>query len=174
MNIDEFIEKRRKLQKENTEFFNEIHNMINHTEAVEQKAQEQYGEGYQKGLDDAWEMMRGICLPPYEGGMEIDDIIECFGKLLLKDILRRNSASEAKAKYDAWKAKKEQEDEIRVGDVVTSPSGREYIVLHIIYNDDGINTFVVIDASYGLVLHFDDRYLTKTGKHYDLSWVKKG
>lgn len=124
-------------------------------------------EGYQKGLSDAWEMMRKICLSPYEGGMEIDELIECFGKVLLKDILRGNSASEAKAKFDAWKVKKGQ---IHVGDVVTSPSEREYIVLHI-SNDDGTKTFTVLEVSTGFVLHFKECYLAKTCKHYDLPWL---
>lgn len=172
MNTEEFKLTRKRLQRETGEFFNSIYNLIQHAEAVEQKAQKQYDEGYQKGLEDAWEMIRKIYLSPDEGGMEINEIFEYLGKGL-GDILRNNSASEAKAKYDAWKAKKEQEDEIRVGDVVTSPSAREYIVLHISYDDDGIKTFTVLEVSTGFVLHFKECFLEKTGKHYDLPWLQE-
>ena len=134
------------------------------TSHIEERERED-GDLYQKGLEDAWEMMRGICLPPYEGGMEIDDIIECFGKLLLKDILRRNSVSEAKAKFDAWKVKKEQ---IRVGDVVVSRNtGNEYIVLSELFN----NMVGLLCTSNYVPSILPKNFLTKTGKHYDFPWL---
>lgn len=126
------------------------------------------GDLYQKGLDDAWEMMKGVCLPPYEGGMELYEVIECFGKGLLKDILRNNSASEAKSKYDEWKEKKEHEEQIHVGDVVVSlTTGNEYIVLYKM--DD--KKFSAIKVSGGDTMIFRKEYVTKTGKHYDLPWL---
>ena len=136
--------------------------------ALDRKYCDGYDDGYQKGLSDAWEMMKGVCLPPYEGGMELYEVIECFGKGLLKDILRNNSASEAKAKYDEWKEKKEQ---IRVGDVVVSlTTGNEYIVLYEKY-DDGVVS--VIKPSDGTLLFRDKSLLKKTGKHYDLPWLQE-
>lgn len=140
------------------------------TSHIEERERED-GDLYQKGLEDVWEMMRGICLPPYEGGMEIDDIIECFGKLLLKDILRRNSVSEAKAKFDAWKAKKEHEEQIHVGDVVVSKNtGNEYLVLSELLND----MVGLLNTSNYVPSILPKKFLTKTGKHYDLPWVKNG
>lgn len=134
------------------------------TSHIEERERED-GDLYQKGLSDAWEMMKGVCLSPYEGGMEIDEVIECFGKVLLKDILRNNSASEAKEKYDAWKEKKEQ---IQVGDVVASlNTGNEYIVL---YKFDD-KKFSAVKVSGGDTIIFRKDYVTKTGKHYDLPWL---
>ena len=139
------------------------------TSHIEERERED-GDLYQKGLEDAWEMMRGICLPPYEGGMEIDDIIECFGKLLLKDILRRNSVSEAKAKFDAWKAKKEHEEQIHVGDVVVSKNtGNEYLVLSELLND----MVGLLNTSNYVPSILPKNFLTKTGKHYDLPWLQE-
>lgn len=139
------------------------------TSHIEERERED-GDLYQKGLEDAWDMMREICLPPYDGGMEIDEVIECFGKVLLKDIIRNNSATEAKAKFDAWKAKKEQDEQIREGDVVVSlTTGIEYIVL---YKFDD-KKFSACKARGGDTLIFRKEYVTKTGKHYDLPWLKQ-
>ena len=138
--------------------------------ALERKYCDGYDDGYQKGLDDAWEMMKGVCLPPYEGGMELYEVIECFGKGLLKDILRNNSASEAKSKYDEWKAKKEQEEQIHVGDVVVSKNtGNEYLVLSELLND----MVGLLNTSNYVPSILPKNFLTKTGKHYDLPWLQE-
>lgn len=118
---------------------------------------------YQKGLDDAWEMMKGVCLPPYEGGMELYEVIECFGKVLLKDILRNNSATEVKAKYDAWKAKKEQ---IQVGDVVETVYGN-YVILR----DSRNGFFLGMELQNNELNNLHENNFKKTGKHYDLPWL---
>lgn len=69
-------------------------------------------ELYQKGLNDAWEMARKIVVSPSEGdGMNIDDLVQCFGEFSYSKLLRL-PVSEVKEKYDAWKAKKEQDAEV--------------------------------------------------------------
>ena len=134
--------------------------------ALERKYCDGYDDGYQKGLDDAWEMARKIVISPSEGGMNIDDIVQCFGELSYAKLFR-SPASEVKEKYDAWKATKEQ---IQVGDVVVSrTTGNEYIILSELLN----NMFGLLDTSNYVPSILIKDILTKTGKHYDLPWLQE-
>lgn len=166
MNTEEFKLTRQRLQKENGEFFNKIYNLIQHAEAVDRKAQERYDEGYQKGLDDAWELARKLLFTEANGGMSLDEITECFGSEY--DIARslKMDVADAKAKYDAWKEKKEQEEQIHVGDVVDY-DGCEYVVIKELYDFYG-----VINPTNNCSRTIF-KNATKTGKHYDLPWLKK-
>lgn len=73
-------------------------------EALEKK----YDDGYQKGLEDAWELAGKVVLEYEDGGMPVLDSDECFEIGNYYKILKGLSAFEAKAKYEAWKAKKVQ------------------------------------------------------------------
>lgn len=169
MNTEEFKLTRQRLQKENGEFFNKIYNLIQHAEAVDRKAQERYDEGYQKGLDDAWELARKLLFTEANGGMSLDEITECFGSEY--DIARslHMDVADTKAKYDAWKAKKEQEDEIHVGDEVRWNHMYELMVVVKKVNDH----YGLIHLSDGSYDTSDGCHLVKTGKHYDLPWMEK-
>lgn len=73
--------------------------------------EEIYDEGYKAGLEEAWELARKVVLEYDDGGMTVSDSDECFEIGNYYKILKRLSASEAKAKYDAWKKKKKQDAE---------------------------------------------------------------
>lgn len=126
------------------------------------------GKLYQKGLEDAWEMMRDICFSPYEGGMESYELVECFGSGLVKDILRTNSASEAKAKYDAWKEKKKSA--VRVGDLIHTKRGDEDMVVTGISGSTPM--YHAVNIRYGTCTLLLRNEFVTTGKHYDLPWVE--
>jgi hypothetical protein len=173
MNTEEFKLTRRRFQKENSEFFNKIYNLIKHCEAVEQKSQKQYDDGYQKGFEDAWELARKIIISPSEGnGMNYDDIVQCFGEFSYAKLLR-SPAYEVKEKYDAWKEKKKQEeqedDEIHVGDEVRWNNMYEFMVVVKKVNDH----YGLIHLSDGSYDNSDGCHLVKTGKHYDLHWLQE-
>ena len=51
---------------------------------------------YQHGFEDAWDMLKNICL----GGRE--RLLRVFGTISITQIITDNTASEAKAKIDAW------------------------------------------------------------------------
>lgn len=123
MNTEEFKMASQRLQREHEEFLNNICDLIKHAKTVEQKAQEQYAEGYQKGLEDAWKL--------------------------------------------AGKVKKEQpQEKIKIGDVVDY-DGCEFVVIK------------ELDDFYGVINPTTNccrtifKNATKTGKHYDLPWLKK-
>ncbi len=120
---------------------------------------------YQKGLDDAWEMARKIVISPFDGGMNIDDLVQCFGELSYSRLFR-SPASEAKAKYDAWKEKKEQEEQIHVGDVVETVYGN-YVILR----DSGNGFFLGMELQNNELNNLHKNNFKKTGKHYDLPWL---
>ena len=172
MNTEEFKLTSQRLQTEQEEFVNNICNLIKQAETVEQKAQEQYYEGYQKGLDDAWELARKLLFTEANGGMSLDEITKCFGseygiaRSLQMDVV------DAKAKYDAWIAKeenKEQPDEIQVGDVVYWNTLYEKMIV-IKKVDDRYGLIHLSDGSFDTS---DGCYLLKTGEHYDLPWAKQ-
>ena len=132
-------------------------------------SEEIYNEVYKDGLNDAWELAGKVTLPPSQGGMTAEEILECFNVANEWCVLQ-SPVSVAKEMYDTWKTKKEQQkdDEIHVGDVVVSlTTGNEYIVLYKM--DD--KKFSAIKVSGGDTIIFRKEYVKKTGKHYDLPWL---
>ena len=172
MNTEELKLTSQRLQREQEEFLNNICHLIKQAETVEQKAQEQYAEGYQKGLEDAWELAGKVTLLPSEEGMTAEEILECFDVVNELYVLR-SPVSVAKAKYDAWKEKKKQEeqeeDEIKVGDVVYWNTFYEKMIVIKKVN----NHYGLIHLSDGSYDTSDGCYLIKTGEHYDLPWLKQ-
>jgi hypothetical protein len=140
------------------------------TSYIEEREREDsdlYRDLYQKGLEDAWKLAGKVTLPPSQEGMTAEEILECFDVVNEWYVLR-SPVSVAQEMYDTWKAKKEQEEQIHVGDVVVSlTTGNEYIVLYKI--DDG--EFSAIMVSGGDTIIFRKEYVKKTGKHYDLPWL---
>lgn len=127
---------------------------------------EKYDEnaGYEKGLSDAWEAAKKICLSPYDGGIEADVIKEIFG--MTHDIvMEKSTPQEAVDRLKEW----EEKHDIKVGDVVTFE------------NKNG--KFLVTECLDG-VLHCIDSEMTtyarkydevaKTGKRIDLSELLNG
>ena len=169
MNTEEFNQTNQRLQREQEEFFNNICHLIKQAETVEQKAQERYYEGYQKGLDTAWELARRITSPKSQGGMTTEEFWDCFQKPTILSVLN-TSASEALQDYKDWKAKEENKDQpqekIKIGDVVDY-DGCEYVVIK------------EFDDFYGVINPTTNcsrtifKNATKTGKHYDLPWQKQ-
>ena len=170
MNTEEFKLTSQRLQREQEEFANNICHLIKQAETVEQKAQEQYAEGYQKGLEDAWELAGKVTLLPSEEGMTAEEILECFNVVNELCVLR-SPVSVAKEMYDTWKAKKEQQkdDEIHVGDEVRWNHMYELMVVVKKVNDH----YGLIHLSDGSYDNSDGCHLVKTGKHYDLPWLKE-
>lgn len=158
--ITELRQQREELQKAIGAYMHELSNWDAHIEKIRR-------EGYQKGLEDAWELARRIKAHPEQGGMSLDELIECFGNVAEISVLKV-PVSEAKAKYDAWKAKKEQ-DEIKVGDVVYWNTLYEKMIV-IKKVDDRYGLIHLSDGSFDTS---DGCYLLKTGEHYDLPWLKE-
>lgn len=138
------------------------------TSNIEERERED-GDLYQKGLEDAWELAGKVTLPPSQEGMTAEEILECFD-VVNESYVLRSPVSVAQEMYDTWKAKKEQEEQIHVGDVVVSQdTGNEYLVLSELLN----NRVGVLDTSNYVPLILIKDILTKTGKHYDLPWLSE-
>ena len=129
-----------------------------------------YRDLYQKGLEDAWKLARKVILSPSEEGMTAEEILECFNVVNELCVLR-SPVSVAKEMYDTWKANKEQQkdDEIHVGDEVRWNHMYELMVVVKKVNDH----YGLIHLSDGSYDNSDGCHLVKTGKHYDLPWLKE-
>ena len=126
-------------------------------------AEEIYESGkramYQKGLKDAWEAARKICLEEDDGGMQISVIKDIFNVSYYRDALRDYSASECIEKIRAYEQDKE---EIKVGDEVNAPFGKAIVV-----NIDSVaeKIWLVYADGHGGFEYFKDAP-TKTGRHF--------
>lgn len=115
--------------------------------------------------EEAWKLAKMICLDRTETGFKETELAEIFGDNLTYHIMYENSPQQAKAKIEAWKAKKE----IKVGDEV------------VVCGDKGIVTSFGTDGDALHVLYFDgivnsyrrDKDVKKTGRHIDIDGVLK-
>ena len=115
---------------------------------------------YNEGAKDAWDFARSINYLGY------DDFVSCFGGKTEEQVYEL-SYSEVKAKYDAWKKRKE---EIRVGDVVVyadDPNKEKAIVLRL-YQPKQYKTLADILCEDGTVVKMVvAENLAWTGRHFD-------
>ena len=127
----------------------------------EQGFKDGYEEGkenrdYQKGLDDAWEIARKI--------IEYNES-ECkqvFGTVLWSHIICGLSASEAKAKIEAWEQKQKEADEIKVGDEVVWDDAK-YIVTAVL---EAYGEVSLVNSS-GESVYALTEQCNKTGRHFN-------
>lgn len=146
----------------------EAHNLGNelgYRNGVED-AKASYRQGYDEGLNDAWECFKKLVYPVKDGGFSTERLCEIFGTSLPSHIIRDFSPSEAVQEIKGYEEKQKQADaEISVGDEV-------YIINE---NDKSVVTNI-FNASHGpvaMLLSGDAKwidvglqYLNKTGKHY--------
>lgn len=121
------------------------------------------------GRDEAWEAARTIidfwfnvayCDPNKLA--QLLDIDAHIGDCVFEKFFEQFSASEAIEKIKAYEEKKQEKDEIRVGDEVTY------------HGDTGIVTSIISDDIYVLLndgcymVRTSEVYLIKTGRHFDV------
>ena len=112
-------------------------------------------KAYQRGLSDAWEAARKICLNDSDGGLTITEIAKIFDVSYYRDAMKKYSAHEAIEKIRQYEQEKE---EIKIGDEVITASGKAVVMgvgpVHFEYfNADG--------SGYDAV-----KYAKKTGRHF--------
>lgn len=120
---------------------------------------ESYIDGLKEGQNDAWEFVRELIHCNNGKGMQDDELQSCFGYELYSQVFKHLSYQEAKAKYDAWKKRK---DEIHVGDEVIW-GDRKGVVVKL--DGDGVN----IVWSDGSTVYMDKDDILKTGEFF--GWV---
>lgn len=122
---------------------------------------------YQRGLNEAWKAAGKIINPPIDGGLAVRDLTNIFGidyddpKKVLKDF-RGESAVKRIATYEA--KKKAEEEEIKVGDEVSTKMIRRGIVTRVNNCEGGAWCYVM--ESGGNSCSAPIRNLRKTGKHF--------
>jgi len=124
---------------------------------------------YEKGLSDAWEVAKKICINPECGGLSISDIKAIYNSGNHQDVMQDFSPQEAIDKLKAW----EEKQEIKVGDVVRYGRDRLLVVVTHVYKASKRFDGISADKGEG----FTDRELSdckKTGKHIDLTEIFKG
>lgn len=132
-----------------------------------QKDRESANEcGYQDGLKDAWKLAKKICSSEEYGGLGLDKLEEIFDGIDYDGVLdmKPQEVKEIIEKYE------NKESEICVGDevsmdgdilgVVTRPMvNKDRSMCHIMCNDGSTGTFQTEE-------------LSKTGRHFDLPYIK--
>jgi len=109
---------------------------------------------YERGLNDAWELVRRLRTTAPT------DIIEIFDKDTTFSVIEELSASEAIEKWKAW----EDKNEIKVGDEVVCRDGIKGIVVGISNNTEQIS---LLSNEYNVPQLLIKNHATKTGRHFD-------
>ncbi len=116
-------------------------------------------DGYQKGLNDAWDTARKILLSKKDGGLlEYDERKAVFGYGNYFLVLKKCSASEAIEKIRQYE---QEQEKIKVGNEVDGKCGRGIITK---ISDDGDHFNVMWEnGSTGYYMREDFK---KTGRHF--------
>lgn len=75
-------------------------------------------KAYNRGLNDAWEVIKKITKDDSVGGYSIEMMQELFGRTCVYDITHNYTPEEAIAKIREYEDKRKQDAEIKVGDEI--------------------------------------------------------
>ena len=155
---------------------------------VKDEYQRGYEEGYEEGYADGeldcrrerakytaerlYDALRFIYDSPDDGGIPYNDVLSIFEAVAMSTILQDFSAKEIIDKVEAYKEKKEQEEEeIRVGDVlkaiaeIDEDHALEYVVTYI---DADHKHYDCIGLDGAVYQDVDIQSMAKTGKRYEI------
>ena len=125
-------------------------------------------EAYNKGLEDAWELIKKITVNDYrKGGYDSEEVQRIFGTENLFYILKHHTPQEALAKLEAYE---KEQTEIKVGDVVQTHNAREYVVIAT-SEELPTNQPLLRNLHDNSVCFGTNKDLIKTGKHIDIQSV---
>ncbi len=161
-------------------------------EEVKKVVKDEYDRGYQEGYHDGivdykrsrvkytaerlYDALRFIWDDTENGGMPSKDVFSVFGTCNVYTFLKEYSAKEIIDKVEAYKEKKEQEEEeIQVGDVlkaiaeIDEDDALEYIVTYIDVDHKHYDCVCPDGAVYQDV---DIQAMAKTGKRYKIIFTE--
>ena len=136
----------------------------NNIEVCSKIAKDIQNEGYQRGLDDAWEAAKKIVLSPDEGGTSLPDLFAIFDNGSMQSVFRNYSASEAIAKLKDYKEKQKTKGKIEVGDEV-DVYGNKGIVTYMHEKED---VYCVMMRDGSASMNWKKYDIVKTGRHFDI------
>ena len=122
---------------------------------------------YNKGLNDAWELVKKIVLKAEKGGLNYNDFKNIFGVGDYVSVLEEFTPQEALAKLKAY-----EEAQIEVGDVVawTDFADDTFNGVVLDFKDNTDNEVVVFNEN-GCVDVWKIADCKKTGKHIDIQSI---
>lgn len=135
--------------------YGKVNTPFTDTEETEKKA-------YNRGLNDAWEVIKRITRDEGVGGYSIEMMWELFGQTCVYDITHNYTPEEAIAKIKEYEDKQKQDAKIKVGDEVTH-DGAKFIVLNI----DSQTSIYCLDIRGRTPIFASIHNLIKTGRHFD-------
>lgn len=122
-----------------------------------------FQDGYEHGLQEAWEAARRIEAVPEDGGWKPEQRKEIFGEYWpVTDIFNRFDVQEVLEKLKAW----DERNIITVGDEITEDGGLTYIITRI-YR--GCYDAICPDGAVYHDLDIADKH--KTGRHFDIKEI---
>lgn len=133
---------------------------------VEELQEREYNRGYEKGMEDCWEMVKKLYLSGY--GLAYSDLTKIFVDWDFETILTSNSAKEAKEKIDNYIKEK---SEFHVGDEVRRKDGSSIkgVIIRIKPGDYCPVYCVIFENAY--TGSYDENTVrfkfNKTGRHFD-------
>lgn len=134
------------------------------TEEAEKKA-------YNRGLNDAWEVIKKITKDDSVGGYSIEMMQELFGQTCVYDITHNYTPEEAIAKIREYEDKQKQDAEIKVGDeVITKYKDHAVAVRDTYYIGEDREPFTLVWFG----THMSScpvNELVKTGRHFPIAEV---
>ncbi len=159
---------------------------------IKQIVKDEHKRGYEEGYADGeldcrrerskytaeklYDALRFIWDSSKDGGMPVNDVVSVFGTCNIYTFLKEYSAKEIIDKVEAYKEKKEQEEEeIRVGDVlkaiaeIDEDDALEYIVTYIDADHKHYDCICPDGAVYQDV---DIQAMAKTGKRYKIIFTE--
>ena len=119
-----------------------------------------YDKGYKGGLNDAWDVVKKIIEPAYDGGYSFDVLHKIFCESAIRSILKHNTAAEAIAKIKAYEDKQKQDAEIKVGDeIIIHNKADEEIYKAAVIDIDTNEGLWAFDENGCIIVIEPDRYL---------------
>ena len=131
---------------------------------MERELQNQLGEEYKRGMNDAWEIARELCNTDY------DECNEIFGDTSVENVITTYSPSVAKEKIESHREEKENRlNKIHVGDVVqNSNDNTKATILDCDVDIHSDNKSWLVFTENGCVESWCENEFTKTGESVDV------
>lgn len=125
------------------------------------KTEDDRQSSYELGLNMAWEAVRKI-IGYTADALSCENLIKLFGTDDYDIIMQHFSASEAISKIKAYEEKKQEKDEIKVGDEVIYHDDKGVVVL-VANNGKAIS---IMSADGGWMIRADSEEVVKTGRTF--------
>ena len=124
-----------------------------------------YNEGFQCGLDLAWEAARKISMAEINGRCSWKSMKNIFGYDIPSKIFKNFTASEAIESLKIYEQK--HDGEIKIGDEVDAPEMKPFIVTGFGYGDDEMDVYCHgITTGDGIPTSAKKMFCVRTGRHF--------